>query len=83
MPELPEVETIRSGLADLLPGKRIAGVEVLLKKSLSAPESHITTHMAGARVTHVRRRGKIMIVDLSSGYSLLVHLKMTGQLVFE
>lgn len=83
MPELPEVETIRSGLADLLPGKRIAGVEVLLKKSLSVPESYITTHMAGAGVTDVRRRGKIMIVELSSGYSLLVHLKMTGQLVFE
>ncbi len=83
MPELPEVETIRSGLADVLPGKRIAGVDVEFEKSMPAPRDTIDTYVPGSEVMDVRRRGKIMIIDLSSGYSLLVHLKMTGQLVLD
>lgn len=83
MPELPEVETIRSGLADVLPGKRIAGVNVEFEKSMPAPRGAIDTYVLGAEVIDVRRRGKIMIIDLSSGCSLLIHLKMTGQLVLD
>lgn len=83
MPELPEVETIRRGLADVLPGARMAAVDVLFEKSMPVSAEKKKAHVIGAEITGVRRRGKVMIIDLSSGYSLLIHLKMTGQLVFD
>lgn len=83
MPELPEVETIRRGLADVLPGARIASVDVLFEKSMPVSAEKKKTYVIGAEITSVRRRGKVMIINLSSGYSLLIHLKMTGQLIFD
>jgi formamidopyrimidine-DNA glycosylase len=78
MPELPEVETIRRGLEKHLKGLTLKRVDVLLKKQFQGSAEGII----GARVVGVRRRGKITSIDLSSGKSLLVHLKLTGQLVF-
>ena len=82
MPELPEVETIRRGLAGVLPGKRIKAVEVRLPKSwqLAGPEG--MQRIKGARVEHIERRGKALLIALSSGLTLLIHLKMTGQLIY-
>lgn len=78
MPELPEVETIRRGLERYLVGKKITGVEVRLRKIFSGD----TNKVVGGRVKDVRRRGKINIIDLDNGQSLLIHLKLTGQLVY-
>lgn len=83
MPELPEVETVRRGLAGLLPGKVVKCVEVLNSpRSFPNPPEQVEQFLHGAKVVEVRRRAKVLIVDLENGYSLLAHLKMTGQLVF-
>jgi formamidopyrimidine-DNA glycosylase len=82
MPELPEVETVRVGLAGLLPGRVIASVTHDWPKSFPNAPQDVENFAQGARVTEVRRRAKVLIIDLSSDYSLVIHLKMTGQLVF-
>mgnify|MGYP000247370363 FL=1 len=83
MPELPEVETVRRGLAELLPGRVVARVAVFdSPKSFPNAPADVEQFLYGARVTAVRRRAKVLMIDLDTRYSLVVHLKMTGQLVF-
>lgn len=82
MPELPEVETVRIGLQQFLPGLVVKSVEFDWPKGFDNPKKLVDTKLIGARVDRVDRRGKVIIIPLSSNYSLLVHLKMTGQLVF-
>jgi formamidopyrimidine-DNA glycosylase len=79
MPELPEVETVRSELEPALVGRRFDRVEILdprLTRPL-APAS-VAAELEGERVRFVDRRGKYLIVRFESGRSLLVHLRMTG-----
>lgn len=83
MPELPEVETVRRGLAELLPGREFRAIRVLESpKSFPNSEEQVGQFLVGSRVRGVRRRAKVLIIDLTTDYSLVVHLKMTGQLVF-
>ncbi len=83
MPELPEVETVRCGLAELLPGRVVARVMVFdSPKSFPNAPSDVEQFLYGAHVTAVRRRAKVLMIDLDTRYSLVVHLKMTGQLIF-
>jgi formamidopyrimidine-DNA glycosylase len=82
MPELPEVETVRSGLSRLIPGKVVKDVWHDWPKGFPNAPADVARFLVGAKIGHVRRRAKVLIIDLSSGYSLVVHLKMTGQLVF-
>lgn len=82
MPELPEVETVRRGLAKLLPVKVVVDVWHDWQKSFPNAPSDVARFLMRSRVQKVRRRAKVLIIELSSGYSLVVHLKMTGQLVF-
>lgn len=82
MPELPEVETVRRGLADLIIGKAIASETHDTPKGFPNTVADVDAFMLGAVVTAIRRRAKVLMIDLSTGYSLLIHLKMTGQLVF-
>lgn len=83
MPELPEVETVRRGLAELLPGRVVTRVTVFdSPKSFPNARSDVEQFLYGARVTAVRRRAKVLMIDLDTQYSLVVHLKMTGQLIF-
>ena len=83
MPELPEVETVRCGLAELLPGRVVARVAVFdSPKSFPNAPADVEQFLYGARVTAVRRRAKVLMIDLDTRYTLVVHLKMTGQLVF-
>ncbi len=82
MPELPEVETVRLGLQRLLPSKRIASVWFDTEKSFPNATADVESFLIGAQITNVERRAKVLIINLSTDYSLLVHLKMTGQLVF-
>lgn len=81
MPELPEVETIKRGLETAIVHQRLSGVEVLWSKSFDAPAGLIEQAVTGARIKSLRRRAKVLIWDLDNGFSLLFHLKMTGQLV--
>src|SRR3954463_7210287 len=82
MPELPEVETIRAGLAKLLPGKAVKDVWYDWEKSFPNAPSDVARFLVSARVEKVRRRAKVLIIELSGGWALIIHLKMTGQLVF-
>ncbi len=83
MPELPEVETVRRGLAELLPRRVVERVLVFdSPKSFPNALLDVEQFLYGSEVSGVRRRAKVLIVDLSTDYSLVVHLKMTGQLVF-
>lgn len=83
MPELPEVETVRSGLQRLIVGKQIAGVIHDTPKSFPNAEADVQSFMLGAKVVKVARRAKVLLIELSSKYTLLTHLKMTGQLVYQ
>jgi len=82
MQELPEVETVRSGLAKFLPRLVIKDVWHDWPKGFPNAPADVARFMVGASVKSVRRRAKVLIIELSSGYSLVIHLKMTGQLVF-
>lgn len=82
MPELPEVETVRRGLSDLIVGKTVAKVGHDNPKSFPNASEDVKKFLINAQITDIRRRAKVLIINLSSDYSLLVHLKMTGQLVF-
>jgi formamidopyrimidine-DNA glycosylase len=82
MPELPEVETIRVGLAKLLPGKVIKDVWYDWDKSFPNAPSDVAKFLVGAKIQKVRRRAKVLIIELSGGWALIIHLKMTGQLVY-
>ena len=82
MPELPEVETVARGLRASLVGRTIVGVEVRWARSIiSSDPAAFARRLAGQAVTGVGRRGKWLVVALSGGGTLLVHLRMTGQLV--
>jgi formamidopyrimidine-DNA glycosylase len=83
MPELPEVETVRVGLARLLPGRVIKSAEHDNEKSFPNAPVDVRQFLVGASVTDVRRRAKVLLIELSSKYTLVTHLKMTGQLVFD
>jgi formamidopyrimidine-DNA glycosylase len=82
MPELPEVETVRLGLQEFLPGQAILSINTDWANSLPIADELIENYLIGAKVESVKRRGKLIIMPLTSKYSLLIHLKMTGQLVY-
>lgn len=82
MPELPEVETVRRGLSRLTVGKVVRGVTHDTPKSFPNPPSEVEEFLVGSTVAAVHRRAKVLLIDLSSGYTLVTHLKMTGQLVY-
>ncbi|MFH0874182.1 MAG: bifunctional DNA-formamidopyrimidine glycosylase/DNA-(apurinic or apyrimidinic site) lyase [Candidatus Komeilibacteria bacterium] len=79
MPELPEVETIRRGL-QIIRHKRIKQVQVLAPK-IAKPKG-LASLLVGHSITRLERRGKLLIAHLSNQSILLIHLKMTGQLVY-
>lgn len=79
MPELPEVETLKLGLEKYLIGLTIIRVEVILKKQLEGDPKVIL----GAKVIGVRRFGKGLVIDLDNAYSLAIHIKLTGQLIYQ
>src|SRR5689334_12987291 len=81
MPEGPEVETIRRGLELGLVGQTLGSVNVVFEGSFPVPAGVREGLLPGAQVAHVERRGKVLMVHLSNGHSLLFHLKMTGQVV--
>jgi len=79
MPELPEVETLRLGLKKYLVGHKIEDVEILHPKIFFGDKKDIV----GAAVKGIRRVGKGLIIDLSNEFSLAIHIKLTGQLIYQ
>lgn len=82
MPELPEVETVRRGLHELIVGRIVSAVVHDTPKSFPNASADVAQFLIGAHVTDVRRRAKVLMIDLDTQYTLVIHLKMTGQLVF-
>lgn len=78
MPELPEVETMRLQLKRFLTGHKIVSVEVKNRRTFQGDEKKIV----GGRVTDVRRFGKVSVIDLNNKYSILTHVKLTGQYIY-
>lgn len=83
MPELPEVETIRRHLAAVLPGRIVAGVELRLPKLLRVEPGRALSDLVGQQVMNVARRAKLLLVAFSGEQSLVIHLKMTGQVIYQ
>ncbi len=82
MPELPEVETVRIGLQSLIVGNVVQSADHDTNKSFPNAPADVQHFLIGATIRGVRRRAKVLMIDLDTGYSLVIHLKMTGQLVF-
>jgi formamidopyrimidine-DNA glycosylase len=96
MPELPEVETLKRGLERTILGKTIRSVQVRLPKMVSIGPGVVSNIRSGGtkklglfqkllkgqKIKSIKRRAKMFIIDLAGPYTLLAHLKMTGQLIF-
>ena len=78
MPELPEVETIRLGLSKYLVGHRILNVEVKLLRIFTGDKKNLIN----AKVISVERFGKGLVINLDNKYSIAIHIKLTGQLIY-
>jgi formamidopyrimidine-DNA glycosylase len=81
MPELPEVETVRTGLEPVMTGVRIAHADVR-RPDLRWPfPKNMAARLTGARVERLRRRSKYILADLDTGETLLIHLGMSGRML--
>ena len=81
MPELPEVETVRRGIAPVLEGGRIERAVILDPRLVRPFDPRIVAdELVGERVGAVERRGKYLVVRFEEGRALLIHLRMTGSL---
>ncbi len=84
MPELPEVETIVRGLRQPLIGRTFTGVRIGWEKLIAkCSVEEFKRRLVGQEILAVKRRGKYLIFALSSGASLIVHLRMTGRLLIK
>jgi formamidopyrimidine-DNA glycosylase len=84
VPELPEVETIRRQLAPHLEGRTVEDVEILDWRWTRPEDPAVVAHeLRGARIEAVQRSGKYLIWRLSGDRFLLIHLRMTGALLFD
>ena len=82
MPELPEVEIIKNSLAEKTKGKRILYVEIYNEKMVQHPNKNtLENEVLGRKIESVDRRGKYIIINLSGERYLVLHLRMTGQIV--
>lgn len=85
MPELPEVETVRRDLTRVLIGVPIVGVEAFHTKTIGPlTAAQLTKKLAGQSIKNIDRIGKLLILEISGiDEVILVHLKMTGQLIYQ
>ncbi|NLW24975.1 MAG: DNA-formamidopyrimidine glycosylase [Clostridia bacterium] len=85
MPELPEVETVLRSLKPKLLGKKIVEITVNLPKLIKIPPGDETTlrkNITGSKFVDVKRRGKYLLFYLDNGWVLVIHLRMTGRLLY-
>ena len=84
MPELPEVETVRRGLEQHFVGRRITKVEVGRERSVRrTSREEVIARLTGVRVVEAQRRGKYLLCPLSSGDCVMIHLRMSGQVLID
>lgn len=78
MPELPEVETLKLGLQKFVKGRKITDVEVIDARLLTGEPKNII----GATIVEIKRYAKGIVLELSNGYDIAFHIKLTGQLIY-
>jgi formamidopyrimidine-DNA glycosylase len=84
MPELPEVETIKNELLPHIIGREITGVTLLWERIVRQPTvEEFCSRVIGQKIIGLGRRGKYLLFSLSSGQTLVMHLKMTGSLILD
>jgi formamidopyrimidine-DNA glycosylase len=81
MPELPEVETVVRRLQSSLLDKKIQKVQILTPKIVRPASGRFTKELQGAIIREIRRKGKFILMDLDPEGTLVLHLKMTGQVL--
>ena len=82
MPELPEVETVRRGLARYVVGRRIERVEVGRERTVRrTSRAGVIDGLTGATIHRPDRRGKYLLCSLDTGDTLMIHLRMSGQVL--
>jgi formamidopyrimidine-DNA glycosylase len=82
MPELPEVQTVVSELQRKIKGKKIKSVAIDAERVAKPSAAVLRAKLPGTTVKGVTRRAKLIVIDLGGDHNLLIHLKMTGQLVY-
>lgn len=83
MPELPEVETIKGDLQKKIKGKKIKNVVINIEKILKKPSlKEFVSKVKNRIIQEINRRGKYIIINLDSGEKLIIHLGMTGLLIY-
>ncbi len=82
MPELPEVETLRLSLEPYVVGRRVCGVEVRCRRLRRPLAADFTRRLRGRTIVAARRRAKYLLLDLDGGGSWMVHLGMSGRLLY-
>jgi len=83
MPELPEVETIKRTLQPRLAGRKFADIQILLPKIIRTPDpEEFIKKLIDKRIVKVSRRGKYLLINIDNGFNLVVHLRMTGRLIY-
>jgi len=83
MPELPEVETIKKQLLKKVKGKTFKKVEVKLPKMVKTDLKQFKKEIVGAKINNIKRRAKVLILELSNNYAIIVHLKISCPLIFK
>jgi formamidopyrimidine-DNA glycosylase len=82
MPELPEVETIRIDLNKELSGKEVTGIQSDWPKQVKPSLEEVNNQLLGRSVRTVTRVAKLLSIDFDGGVHLLIHLRLTGQLLW-
>ncbi|MGX7051685.1 bifunctional DNA-formamidopyrimidine glycosylase/DNA-(apurinic or apyrimidinic site) lyase [Leuconostoc palmae] len=79
MPELPEVETVRRGLENLIIGGQIKNVKIPYPKVINGDSQAFIAGVLNTEFTRIDRRGKYLFIRLSNGHTIVSHLRMEGQ----
>jgi formamidopyrimidine-DNA glycosylase len=82
MPELPEVETLKTGLEKLVLNKKIKEIKILSPKIAVPSAVFLEKTLKNKKIKRIDRRGKLLIFNIEKDLYLLIHLKMTGQLIY-
>ncbi len=84
MPELPEVETVLRSLKPKVLNRKINRITVINEKTIKRPDAGaFTSSLEGQRITDINRHGKYLLFKLSSSMVLIIHLRMTGRLIYK
>ncbi len=83
MPELPEVETVRLDLKTVLVGKVFKEIVVINFKNIFPSSLIFKKRLLNKKIVDIQRRGKLLMIELDNNSYFLIHLKMTGQLIYE